>query len=1468
MKSKLLFPLIAFFFTLFTTAQNLVIQNGNWTECDFILTDTGDVTSNYGNDENLTLTLCPAVDGGFMTINFSEFSTQVDVDSLSIYDGISVDSPLIGTYSGTNNPGFISADNASGCLTLNFISDGSVTSTGWAAEVFCEAQDFQINQPSDYFVCGDNGDVIGTFDFTSKNAEILGGLSPTNYAVSYYATQQEANSMVNPLVSPYFNVSNPQQIFVSVMDINTGNIQQTSFLIFVNVTPQPDLLDVYEFCEGGSIVINSFLSDPNLSFQWYMDGFVLPNQIFSQIEVTEPGSYQLEVLTPEGCFSFTSTEVILGSFQINSPTPLVVCDDNDDGFAEFDLESKTLEILGGNNNPTLFVTYHETEADAFNNVNPLASPYTNVTQLNQVIYARASSISGDCSSVVPIELVVDINCISTSSVTVNLCAVDDNMTIDLDLTTNEPELINGQTISDFTFGYYFSLPDADNQDNAITNPDNFSITGSSITIYVRIEEVATGDYAIESLNVNYNVNPQVSFNDFYAICSGQEIVLTPFVDGASIQNFTFLWSNGQTGQEIVVSEPGVYSVTVTDATGCSSFAEVFVDEGELPATSQPNNITSCDSNSVFDLTSVFPQLLNGEDPTNFNISFHVNISDAFTQSNAITIPEAYTASSSPQTIYVVVQNISNSCLSVESFNIISENCPIDVICGDDPVNTTYCYELNSADEYTYTSTDGSPVQVTFNSGQVETDWDELTVLDSDGTLLYSGYGNNGDLSGLTFMSSGDTLTLYVDSDDIFACADQNYPPIDYDVNCIDSDAVPNCVSFLSAPVNGDADVNENTDLTWTAATGLVVGYKLSVGITSGGTEVLDNEDVGNVLTYDIGMLDYEITYYVTITAYNDNGDAIECTEESFTTRANPNQTVVCNDGAINTMYCYDDFDTTQFSFQSDTGEPLTIFFNAGLTEFTYDAVRILDTDGTVLNPNQLYGNDGDFSGLSFTSTGASLTLAFDSDNIFSCASPGGNDCCSAPFDFDVFCSSTVGIIEVNAFIDANANTVFDTTEPSFSNGYFTYEKNNDGTINTVNSSSGSFQIVSTNEVDVYDFTFNFYEESLGCYDLTTTTFENISVATGATETIDFAVVEEQSCEDLAVFVINYGIPPRPGFQHENYLVLENLGFTTITSGTVEFIADPQLVFNSVFSFDPNYTINTTASGFTVDFVNLDPGAIEFIGVSLTCPATVELGEIVTNTANYSTATNDLVSSNNYSTLSELVVGSWDPNDKRESHGPRVNYEDFVASDQWLYYTIRFQNLGTFPAEFVRIDDALDSQLDETTFQMLRSSHDYVVTRTDTDLEWFFEDINLAAAQDDEDGSQGYVYFRIKPKPGYALGDIIPNTAAIFFDFNAPIITNRFDTEFVQENLSVGDADFIRFDMFPNPAKDKVTIRLNANNFGNVTINIIDVQGKLILEQHISEGNNIELNIADLQSGLYLVKLQADANSLVKKLIIE
>ncbi|WP_326982867.1 choice-of-anchor J domain-containing protein [Chryseobacterium sp. MYb264] len=91
----------------------------------------------------------------------------------------------------------------------------------------------------------------------------------------------------------------------------------------------------------------------------------------------------------------------------------------------------------------------------------------------------------------------------------------------------------------------------------------------------------------------------------------------------------------------------------------------------------------------------------------------------------------------------------------------------------------------------------------------------------------------------------------------------------------------------SSPLNGAVGVNIEGILSWDAVAE-ADGYKLKVGTTSGGTDILDNEDVGDLTTYDIpGTLNLSTVYYVTVIPYNTAGSATGCTEISFTTMDPP-----------------------------------------------------------------------------------------------------------------------------------------------------------------------------------------------------------------------------------------------------------------------------------------------------------------------------------------------------------------------------------------------------------------------------------------------------------------------------------------------------------------------------------------------------------------------------------------------------
>ena len=96
-------------------------------------------------------------------------------------------------------------------------------------------------------------------------------------------------------------------------------------------------------------------------------------------------------------------------------------------------------------------------------------------------------------------------------------------------------------------------------------------------------------------------------------------------------------------------------------------------------------------------------------------------------------------------------------------------------------------------------------------------------------------------------------------------------------------AVPNCDAVLTGPENNTADSVAGI-LSWEEATGAVEGYKISVGTTAGGTDILNLFDVGDATQYDIpGSLSSATTYYVTVVPYNMIGNATGCAEYSFLT---------------------------------------------------------------------------------------------------------------------------------------------------------------------------------------------------------------------------------------------------------------------------------------------------------------------------------------------------------------------------------------------------------------------------------------------------------------------------------------------------------------------------------------------------------------------------------------------------------
>jgi N-acetyl-anhydromuramyl-L-alanine amidase AmpD len=91
--------------------------------------DTGGNGANYSDDER-NLWLFQPNNATSITLNFTSFSTELNYDYMFIYDGNSIDAPLIGQYSGTTSPGIITS--TGGSILVEFRSDCGTTAAGWA----------------------------------------------------------------------------------------------------------------------------------------------------------------------------------------------------------------------------------------------------------------------------------------------------------------------------------------------------------------------------------------------------------------------------------------------------------------------------------------------------------------------------------------------------------------------------------------------------------------------------------------------------------------------------------------------------------------------------------------------------------------------------------------------------------------------------------------------------------------------------------------------------------------------------------------------------------------------------------------------------------------------------------------------------------------------------------------------------------------------------------------------------------------------------------------------------------------------------------------------------------------------------------------------------------------------------------------------------------------------------------------
>ena len=354
-----------------------------------------------------------------------------------------------------------------------------------------------------------------------------------------------------------------------------------------------------------------------------------------------------------------------------------------------------------------------------------------------------------------------------------------------------------------------------------------------------------------------------------------------------------------------------------------------------------------------------------------------------------------------------------------------QNTTVD--CSAGPVSTTFCYDTGQDNSFTFTSNDGTPLNLTIDEGQVETNWDELEIRDSDGTVLYNGYGNGGNIAGFSFQSSGDTITLEVVEDGSISCVSSGYTPITFNVSCatcvnpqVDYEIVSDCLNAPQFFV--DVDV-------------------IDLGSANGLT-ISDNQG-NSSSTINTGVVQfgpYPNNTIVEITTSNDDDANCSSSSGPLTQEYCATTLVDCAVGPVSSSYCYGNGDTTQFEYVSSDGSPLNLTIDSGLIEAGWDIIIITDTDGSILFQGD---NGGDLTGLSFQSSGDTIYLGFQTDGSISCTS---SSTYAGGIDWTVACATCTNpsaeytVIDDCAngdqfLIDVNITSMGDATSLTISDNY-------------------------------------------------------------------------------------------------------------------------------------------------------------------------------------------------------------------------------------------------------------------------------------------------------------------------------------------------------------------------------------------------------------------------------------------------
>lgn len=618
---------------------------------------------------------------------------------------------------------------------LLFINNWSSTSSGFDLE-FSGTATFNepptIDAPTgtalDIEQCDTDGvdDGISEFDLTVNTPIIIG--TQTGVDVKYYITDSDAQIDINAIPNPanYNNITSPQTIYARITDTASGCFETTEFDIVVlgtlNIGAPNNLFTCddnndgfaqFDLTQNDIDIQNGELNTVITYHPTENDANFGTNSLPSLY--TNTVAYAQETIwarlenTVTGCFNVVAFTIdVFDTPIVNLIPDQIICDDNNDGFWDFDFSVLNTTVLGSQSPANFSITYHASQVDADANSNPITSPYTNqIAYQDETIYIRIeNNLNTSCFETG--SFIIDVFNIPTAAATnFELCdnlddGNDTNGIVTFDLSLKEAELLGTQLPTEFEVKFYFSQAAADTAiaGTEITAP--IQNTSNPQTIFARIENRGnTNCYETTSFDLIVNPLPVVSPIVILTQCDDDTDGFTPFnlteanvlISNNSINEvFTYYLTQAEADNGLLANQipnfinytnptalnSSVY-VRVETVNGCYRTARIdlvvgatqippafnltyFVCDDKLVDNDNTNGVASFDfSNATAQIEALFPV---GQ---NLTITYYTNEVDALAETNPILDISNHRNDTSAftQQIYVRVDNDNiNACLGL------------------------------------------------------------------------------------------------------------------------------------------------------------------------------------------------------------------------------------------------------------------------------------------------------------------------------------------------------------------------------------------------------------------------------------------------------------------------------------------------------------------------------------------------------------------------------------------------------------------------------------------------------------------------------------------------------------------------------------------------------------------------------------------------------------------------------------